>query len=307
MSFVDPTTIANLESLPVKARVIVEGALSGLHRARHHGSSVEFAEHKDYSPGDEVRHIDWRAYAKLDRYYVKQFEQETQLTAYLLLDASGSMGFRGGGLAKLEYASYLLASLAYLLIKQRDRVGLSVFGDPALDGFVPPRARPRHLHDLLAVIDDVARRGAAGDEPAGKALERIGELSRRRRSLIVMASDLFDPEDSALVILRRLKAQGHDVALFHVLDPHEIEFPYEGLTVFESLEDERRMLVNPAAVRREYKQKMARFLERARTECVDGGVEYHQVSTDAPLDRTLLDFLNQRARATAKRPRAWSS
>jgi len=306
VSFVDPKAIARLESLPIKAQVIVEGALTGLHRSRHHGSSVEFAEHKEYSPGDEVRHIDWKAYGKLDRYYVKQFEQEAQLTANLLLDASGSMAFEGGGLRKLDYASYLVASLAYLLIRQRDRVGLSVFGNPKFEGYVPPRARPRHLHDLLTVIDGVAGAGATGDEPAGAALERIGELSRRRRSLIVLASDLFEPEDGALTTLRQLKAQGHDVAVFHVLDPHEIDFPYEGLTLFEALEDDRKMLVNPAAIRREYTRKMQGFLETAREICTSGGVEYHLVRTDEPLEQSLLSFLTLRA-TSAARPRVWSS
>ncbi len=306
MSFVDPATIARLESLPVKARVIVEGALTGLHRSRHHGSSVEFAEHKEYSPGDEIRHIDWKAYGKLDRYYVKQFEQESQLTAYLVLDASGSMAYQGEGLSKLEYASYVIASLAYLLIKQRDRVGLSICGDRSLEGFVPPRARPRHLHDLLAVIDDVAGRGAGGDEPASVALERVAELARRRRSLIVLASDLLEAEDGALMTLRRLRAQGHDVAVFHTLDPHELDFPFEGMTVFEALEDERKLLVNPSAVRRTYKKRMTEFLERARGSCMGAGVEYHLVRTDQPLEQTLLSFLTSRA-AGAAGPRTWTS
>lgn len=298
MRFVDPRAVAKLGSLPVKARVIVEGALSGLHRARLHGSSVEFAEHKEYSPGDEIRHIDWKAYAKLDRYYVKQFEQESQLTTHLLLDASGSMAFAGGGLGKLEYASYLLASLAYLLIRQHDRVGLTVFGNPRVDGYVPPRGRPRHLHDLMSVIEDVNGQGAAGDEPAAIALERVAELSQRRRALIVIASDLFEPDRRALATLRRLRAQRHDVALFHVLDPHELELPYEGMTLFQSLEDDRKLLVNPAAVRREYKRRMDEFLTTTREECVDGGVEYHLVSTAQPLDQTLLDFLVARTRSS---------
>src|SRR5689334_22184114 len=133
MGFLDPNVLARLGPLPVKARIIVEGALSGMHRASHHGSSVEFAEHKEYSAGDDIRHLDWKVYAKADRYYVKQFEQESELTAYLILDASGSMGYRGDSLSKLEYASYLLASLAYLLIRQRDKVGLLVFGDETLE------------------------------------------------------------------------------------------------------------------------------------------------------------------------------
>ncbi|HTM21878.1 MAG TPA: hypothetical protein VL172_15260, partial [Kofleriaceae bacterium] len=154
--------------------------------------------------------------------------------------------------------------------------------------------RPRHLHDLLAVIDDVNRRGATGDEPATAALERVAELSQRRRALIVVASDLFEPDRRALATLRRLRAQRHDVALFHVLDPHELELPYEGMTLFESLEDERKLLVNPAAIRREYKRRMDEFLAATRAECVGGGVEYHLVSTARPLDQTLLDFLTAR-------------
>src|SRR5512134_508662 len=162
MRFVDPRAVAKLGSLPLKARVIVEGALSGLHRARLHGSSVEFAEHKEYSPGDELRHVDWRAYAKLDRYYVKQFEQESQLTVYLVLDASGSMEFAGGGLRKLDYAALLSAAIAHLVIRQQDKAGLLAFGDRTVDTLVPARARTSHLHDLLTVIDQVAIKGGVG-------------------------------------------------------------------------------------------------------------------------------------------------
>jgi uncharacterized protein (DUF58 family) len=309
---IDSAAIADIvaggEALQVKARLIVEGALTGLHRARLHGSSVEFAEHKEYSPGDEVRHIDWKAYAKLDRYFVKQFEQESQLTAYLLLDASGSMDYRGDGLSKLDYAAYLLAALAYLLIRQQDKVGLAIFGDENLEGYVPPRARPAHLHDLLAALQDATKRGAGGAEPVTAALDRVGELARRRRSLIVLASDLFDSEGDAPTILRRLKAQGHDVVFFHVLDPHEIDFPFQGLTLFEALESDRKMLANPGAIRRHYKSEMSQFLARTRTACAGGGVDYQLVPTSTPLERALLDFLSQRAGASARRREgAWSS
>src|SRR5687768_1641280 len=189
---IDPAQLARLGSLPIKARVIVEGALSGLHRASVHGSSVEFSEHKEYSPGDELRHIDWRAYAKVDRYYVKQFEQESQLTVYLVLDASASMAFSGGGIAKLEYAGMALAALAYLVIQQQDKVGLIACGDKAFETLVPPRARTTHLHDLMAVLESIMVRGAGGDESPATALARIAELTRRRRTLVVLASDLFD-------------------------------------------------------------------------------------------------------------------
>ena len=293
---IDPAQLSRLGTLPIKARVIVEGALSGLHRASVHGSSVEFSEHKEYSPGDELRHVDWKAFAKVDRYYVKQYEQESQLTVYLVLDASASMAFAGGGIAKLEYAGLSLAALAYLVIQQQDKAGLVACGDPSIETVVPPRARSTHLHDLLSVLDHLMTRGAAGDESPATALHRIAELTRRRRALIVLASDLFDPDDKTLAALAMLRAQHHDVSVLHILDPHERDFPYEGLTQFHALESTNRMLVNPAAIRRDYHERMEAFLTRARGVLTAAGVDYHLTSTDRPLEATLLDLLVARAR-----------
>jgi len=293
---IDPAQLARLGSLPIKARVIVEGALSGLHRASVHGSSVEFSEHKEYSPGDELRHVDWKAYAKGDRYYVKQYEQESQLTVYLVLDASASMQFAGGGIAKLEYAGLSLAALAYLVIQQQDKVGLLACGDRKLDTLVPPRARTTHLHDLLSVLDTVMSKGGVGDESPAHALQRIAELTRRRRALIVLASDLFDADDATLKALSTLRAQKHDVSVLHMLDPHERTFPYEGLTEFHALESTNRLLVNPAAIRKDYLERMEQFLTKTRGTLVGAGVDYHLVSTDTPLERTLLDLLVSRSR-----------
>lgn len=294
---IDPDQLARLGSLAIKARVIVEGALSGMHRASLHGSSVEFAEHREYIHGDELRHVDWKAYAKLDRYYVKQFEQESQLTVYLVLDASASMGFRGGsGVSKLEYAGILLAALAYLVIQQQDKVGLVACGDRAIETLVPPRARGSHLHDLLGVLDGLLKRGGAGDESPAAALARIAELTRRRRALVVLASDLFDADDATLGVLAQLRAQRHDVTVLHTLDPHERTFPYEGLTQFESLETTHKLLVNPQAIRREYLERMDGFLARCRGTLAHTGVDYHLVATDVALERTLLDFMIVRSR-----------
>jgi uncharacterized protein (DUF58 family) len=301
MPQLDPVTLARLGSLPIKARVIVEGALSGLHRARLHGSSVEFAEHKEYSPGDEIRHIDWKAYGKLDRYYVKQFEQESQLTVYLVLDASGSMEFAGGGIRKLDYAALCLAAIAHLVIHQQDKVGLEIFGDRAIEARVPPRGRPRHLHDLLGVIDTVIAGGGRGDESPADALERVAELLRHRRALIVLASDLFDSDDRTLAVLRRLRAQKHDVTVLHTLDPHEQTFPYDGLTLFQALESDQRMLANPAAIRSQYLERMTTFLARQKAELSDGGVDYHLIATDQPLDATLMNVLAARNGLTPRR------
>jgi uncharacterized protein (DUF58 family) len=292
----DPVQLSRLGSLPIKARVIVEGALSGMHRASVHGSSVEFAEHKEYSQGDELRHVDWKAYAKLDRYYVKQFEQESQLTVYLVLDASASMKFAGGGLAKLEYSGLALAALAYLVIQQQDKVGLVACGDRAIETLVPPRARSSHLHDLLGVLDQVMQKGGAGDESPAAALGRIAELSRRRRALIVLASDMFDPEDETVRALANLRAQHHDVSVLHVLDPHERTFPYEGLTEFRSLESSAKLLANPLAIRRDYLERMDAFVAKCRGTLANAGVDYHEVMTDRPLEDTLLELLISRAR-----------
>lgn len=292
----DPAQLARLGSLPIQARVIVEGALSGLHRAAVHGSSVEFAEHKEYSPGDELRHVDWKAYAKLDRYYVKQFEQESQLTVYLVLDASASMAFSGGGIAKLEYAGLLLAALAYLVIQQQDKVGLIACGDRSLETLVPPRGRTTHFHDLVSVLESILARGAAGDESPAAALTRIAELTRRRRALIVLASDLFDPDDETVRALAQLRAQRHDVSVLHLLDPHERGFPYDGLTQFDALETAHKLLVNPAAIRRDYLDRMEAFLARVRGALTAAGVDYHLVDTSQPLDQTLLALLVARSR-----------
>jgi uncharacterized protein (DUF58 family) len=292
----DPIQLQRLGSLPIKARVIVEGALSGMHRASVHGSSVEFAEHKEYSQGDELRHVDWKAYAKLDRYYVKQFEQESQLTIYLVLDASASMNFKGGGLAKLEYAGLVFAAIAYLVIQQQDKVGLVACGDRGIETMVPPRARTTHLHDLLGVLDGLMQKGGTGDESPAEALGRIAELSRRRRSLIVLASDLFDPDDETVRALANLRAQHHDVSVLHVLDPHERTFPYEGLTEFQALESSSKLLANPLAIKRDYLERMNAFVAKCHGMLANAGVDYHEVSTDKPLEQTLLDLLISRAR-----------
>ena len=292
----DPAQLARLGSLPIQARVIVEGALSGLHRAAVHGSSVEFAEHKEYSPGDELRHVDWKAYAKLDRYYVKQFEQESQLTVYLVLDASASMAFSGGGIAKLEYGGLLLAALAYLVIQQQDKVGLIACGDRSLETLVPPRGRTTHFHDLMSVLESILARGAAGDESPAAALARIAELTRRRRALVVLASDLFDPDEETVRALAQLRAQRHDVSVLHLLDPHERSFPYDGLTQFDALESAHKLLVNPAAIRRDYLDRMEAFLAKVRGTLTAAGVDYHLVDTSQPLDQTLLALLIARSR-----------
>jgi uncharacterized protein (DUF58 family) len=301
MAFLDPIAISKLESLALRAKVIVEGALTGSHRAKLRGSSVEFAEHKEYSQGDEIRHIDWKVLGKADRYYIKQFEQESELTCYLVLDASASMNYVGKGLSKREYACHLVAALAYLLVGQRDRVGLSIFGNPGEIRWVPPKAKPAHLRELLTMLEEVSKTPQKGAESLGDALERVAELARKRRGLIIVASDLFEPDARALTVLGHLRARGHDAVLFHTLDPDELEFPFDELSIFESLEGDGRMLVDPGSVRRVYKKKMQAFLKDSEEKCLGAGIEYHSVRTDTPFEEVLLSFLALRNGMTGSR------
>src|SRR2546421_12086907 len=234
----DPVALAKLQNLELRARTVVEGALAGLHRSPHHGSSVEFAEHKEYSAGDEIKHIDWKAYGKFDKYYVKRFEEETELRAYLLLDCSASMGYAGAGaVSKLEYARMLAASLAYLLLKQQDQVGMVAFGE-RLRGYLLPRARSGHLNDLLTALDGVEAQGRT-DLP--RALAYLSEVVQRR-ALVVLFSDLLGTGDEVRHLLRGLRARKHDVVVFHLLDKDELTLPFEGTTIFESMEDDQKLL-----------------------------------------------------------------
>ncbi len=289
----DPLALARLANLELRARTVVEGALAGMHRSPHHGASVEFAEHKEYSAGDEIKHIDWKAYGKFDKYYVKRFEEETELRAYLLIDTSASMGYRGDGVSKLEYARMLGGSLAYLLLRQQDQVGMIAFGE-RLKGYMPPRSRGGHLADLLQAFEGL---GADGRTDLARGLQYVSEVAQRR-SLIVVLSDLLeeggdeDRRNEARHLLRGLRARKHDVVVFHLLDRDELTLPFEGTTVFESMEDPRKLLAEPAEVRKAYLAEMGRFIEGYRRGLEEGDVEYHLVDTSRAPSAVLIEFLN---------------
>ena len=307
MSLLDPK-ITELVPLSVRARMIVEGALSGLHRARSRGSSVEFAEHKEYSPGDEVRHIDWRMYAKSDRYFVRQYEREAELTAYLVLDASASMLYGHNQITKLSHAAELLASVAYLLIRQRDRVGLFSFGGQRLAFELQPKARPAHLQQLLASLEEIAGQTDADGTTPSTALARIAERIRRRRSMILFASDLFDRDGSAIHILSQLAANGHDVVLFHVLHPDEIKLPFSGLTEFVDLEQPASLLTNAGAVRSHYQRALSKFLTQVSDDCLAHGITLVRSPAGSNPQQTLLRFLLRRQYSSAtSKETGWDS
>lgn len=297
MELVDPVALSRLANLQLRARSIVEGALSGLHRSRHYGSSVEFAEHKEYAPGDEIKHIDWKAYGKFDKYYVKRFEEETELNAYLLLDCSRSMGYRGGGVSKLDYARMLAGSLAYLLLQQQDHVGMVAFAEK-LRGYLPPRARAGHLSDLFTALDGLT---AQGSTDLVRGLTYVSEVARRR-SLVLLLSDLLGgPDERVRHLLRGLRARRHDVVVFHLLDPDELTLPFSGATLFESMEDDRKLLTDPAAVRAAYLVELERFIDGFRRGLDEGDVEYHLIDTARPPAEVLLSFLTSPRRTRGSR------
>jgi len=292
----DPEVLARLGTLKLRVRAITEGILTGLHKSPHHGQSVEFAEHKEYTPGDDVRRIDWKAYGKFDKYYVKRYEQETNLRAYLVVDASGSMAYRGaaGRLTKLEYASALAASLAYLLVRQQDAVGLVLVQDQVVRT-VPPSAAANHLG---ALVDTLEAAAPAGPTRLGAAVDWLVEHAPRRAQVIVL-SDLFDREDAVLRRLAQLGKRKHEVTVFHVLDPAEIEFPFEDPTLFLSMEDARSVEANGRDVRRGYLEVLRRWLAEVRRAAAEADVDYALCRTDRPVDEVLLPFLARRERTAA--------
>jgi uncharacterized protein (DUF58 family) len=290
----DPLDLARLASLSVRARVIVEGAFAGMHHNPHAGTSIEFAEHKEYAPGDDIRHIDWKAVGRIGRYYVKRFEDETEMRTFLVVDSSASMGYRRRGLSKLEYASYLAAAIGYLLSQQGDPAGLLLF-DERTRQYLPPRTRGGHVRDLLLALEGAY---AAGRTQPGRALGHVGELADRR-SLIILMSDLLDAPADLTERLRQLRSRGHDVVVFQLLDPDEVELPFDDLTHFEAMEpdDDRRLLVDPRDLAASFRRESLALRERWRAACLEARVEYLFATTDSPPANVLRGFLFGRQKA----------
>lgn len=295
-TLLDPAALARLGNLRLRVRSIAEGILTGLHKSPHHGQSVEFAEHKEYAPGDDVRHIDWKAYGKFDKYYVKRFEQETNLRAYLVVDASGSMGYRGhpNRMSKLETASALAATLAYLLFRQADAAGLVLVGGE-VKGAIPPRATASHLGPIVEALE-AAR--PEGKTRLAAAVDWVVEHAPRRSSVLVF-SDLMDEDEKVLRRIAQLGLRKHDVTLFHVLDPAELEFPFDDPTLFLSMEDARQIEAHGRDVRKGYLEVLRRWLEEVRRTAAEADIDYALCRTDRPADEVLLPFLARRERSAA--------
>jgi uncharacterized protein (DUF58 family) len=292
LRFLDPAVIARLGTLELKARTIVEGFLSGLHRSPFKGFSVEFAEYRQYLPGDDLSSIDWKVYARSDRYYVKKFEEETNLDCYILLDVSRSMGYgRRDGMTKMAYAQMLAASLAYLMNRQRDAVALTTF-DEAIVTMLPPSARPGHLRSVLVTLDR-AQLGTRTD--VSKPLHVLADAIAKR-GMVVLISDLLDDPERVVDGLRHFRFKGTDVVVFHVMDPDELTFPFERASKFRDMEGGEELMAVPSVVRASYLEEMERVLEVYRRELGSVGVDYKLINTSEPLEFALMSYLSNRSR-----------
>lgn len=285
-NYFDPLTLSKVSSLLLRARYVVEGLISGLHTSPYKGFSVEFSEHRQYTPGDEIRHIDWKAYAKFDRYYIKEYEEETNLRCYLLVDASASMNYRSNGVSKFDYACYLAAALAYIMLNQQDLVGLVIFSD-GIRRQLPPRSSPGHLR---ALIDSLEQSRPSGDTDLGRTLHHIAS-QLKRRGLVILLSDLLDEPMEVMQGLRHLRYQKHEVLVFHLLDHDEIAFPFTQLTQFEDLEDETRVITDPRAIAADYQEQIQQFIKDYETMCRRQAIDYTLFDTRMPLDKGLLKYL----------------
>jgi uncharacterized protein (DUF58 family) len=292
LRFLDPAIIARLGTMELKARTVVEGFLSGLHRSPYKGFSVEFAEYRQYLPGDDLSTLDWKVFARTDRHYVKKFEEETNLECHLLLDVSASMAYRGAApMTKMEYGSVLAASLAFLMHRQRDATGLMAFDD-RIAFRLPASARPGHLNALLLGLERIAPGKRSN---VGRPLHQLAE-ALLKRSLVVLISDMLDEPEPIIKGLRHLKFCGTDVIVFQLLDPNELTFPFKGSSKFKDLESDQEVVTEPASIRTAYLRELAGLTLQYDRALRGAGIDYVQLDTSQPLDFALLAYLDARSR-----------
>jgi uncharacterized protein (DUF58 family) len=289
----DPAVVARLSHLDVRARVVVEGFIAGLHRSPFHGFSVEFAEHRPYMPGDPLKNLDWKVWARSDRLLIKQYTEETNLRCHLVLDLSGSMGFRSARapMSKIDYARSLSAALAYLMLQQQDAVGALLFADHPLR-FVPARAVRSHLDVLLRTLGALEPQGRTR---LGPALHELAERIKRR-GLVVLCSDLMDKPADVLLGLQHFRHRHHEVVVFHILDPDEVDFPYTDTATFVDIESGDRITTEPWEIARRYRERLEAWSGHYQRACRENRIDYVRLDTRTPFDQALLAYLEKRAR-----------
>lgn len=289
-SYLKPEVVSRLSSMEMRARLVVEGFITGLHKSPYHGFSVEFAEHRQYMPGDEIRRIDWKVLGRTDRYYIKQFEEETNLKAYLVIDTSRSMAFKGEGpVSKLQYASYLAAALAYLLTRQQDAVGLVTYDDE-LRKYLPPHATKVYLQTILRELEQLEAVNSTG---TGRALNMAAERISRR-GLVMLFSDLFDDPNDVMTALKHFRYNQHEVILFHILDPRERYFDFGRDAMFRDMETNEQMMTQPWQIQRSYQEAIRDFIARYKKECREQRIDYVLMDTSMSFDTALFEYLNKR-------------
>jgi uncharacterized protein (DUF58 family) len=289
LNYFDPKVLAKLKNLYLRAKFVVDGLMIGIHPSRSKGFSSEFEEHREYTQGDDIRHIDWKAYGKSDRYFIKEYREATNLRGHILLDCSSSMSYASNGWSKFDCGATLAASLAYLMLKQQDSVGLVTFSQK-VDHLIPPLAAPGHLFSILKELEDTVPRGKTD---AGAILQELAG-SIKRRGLIILISDLLDRSEEVLRGLKQLRSKGSDVIVFHLLDRDELDFPFEDSTLFEDLEEDVKLLADPPAIRPAYKKAIQDLIEGYRQSCTSYRIDYSLFDTAAGLDRALVRYLTWR-------------
>ncbi len=289
-NYLDPELLQKLGDLELIAREVVEGLRAGSHRSPLKGFSTEFAHHRQYAPGDAIRDLDWRVYGRTERYYTKLYEAETNFDCHLLMDASSSMTYGSGKVSKLEYSKYLAAALSYLILNQRDSVGLSVF-DSEMRAHLPPRSAMSIILQIEKILKEIT---PTPKTSIAKQLNDIA-LQIKRRSFVILISDLFSDVGDIMRGLQRLRYGGHNVIVFHTLDPHELKFPFKGTWQFDGLEGEEELITQPERIREDYLTNLNAYLGQLQSGCVGSGVDYTLVETSRPLDSLLSEFLETRS------------
>jgi len=292
LNFLDPKVLAGLDNLELRARVAVEGFLSGLHKSPNRGFSVEFNDYRNYYRGDDMRHVDWKLYARSEKFYIKQYEDETNVRCYIVLDTSASMDYSSGGISKFDYGKTLASALAYFINRQRDAVGLITYDDQIRE-FIPAKSRQAHLIQILRVL--------AKTEPGTKtdAVKPLADLAShlRKKSLVILITDMIDDESKVIRSLQNLRSMGNDVIAFQIMDNAELNFPFTEASEFIDLENSESYITSPAAIKEAYLNNINEFLEYCRKQCQSSGVDYCLINTNNPLDEALSSYMSKRAKS----------
>ncbi len=290
--YLTPAYVSKLNSLELKARLVVEGFMVGLHKSPYHGFSVEFTEHRPYMQGDNLKDVDWKVFGKTSRYFIKQYEEETNLKSYILLDTSKSMSYASeGNISKLEYATMLVAGLSYLMIKQQDAVGIALYSEK-IDKFLPPKSSRAYLHQLLKSLADIK---PSNKTNTAASLNSIAEKIKRR-GLVIIVSDLFDEVDSVLSALKHFRYSNNEVIVFQILDPVEKSFNFGGDAIFKDMENEDELTTQPYQIQKAYREAMSEFIHKIKSECLNSKIDYNLIDTSEPFDKALINYVRKRGK-----------